>query len=232
MRSSLYNSIREVDPLENGGDDWPRLIQFCNEWAGKAAIYLRPGTWRCNTRGVLPNETVIIGSPGVDIIQALTPSGAPVQAAFFAGAVAAGAGDTTLAVNAVVGAITVLTVATVPPGTIIGIQRAGFSQLLFYTVISVAGPGPFVLTLDRPVKFAFLLGDTVTVYTSQPTDIHIIGDGMKISGTGDNHVYFQGGKECSVEGLICNTVNGTVTPSGVGTAFGHFENNQQFDSDI
>ena len=49
---------------------------------------------------------------------------------------------------------------------------------------SVSGGGPYTVNVDRPILRTYQIGGAVTVLTSRPTNIQVIGNGMQLTGTG------------------------------------------------
>ncbi len=210
--------IIEVAPLAGRrADDWPRLKKLMDAYAYKASIVLKAGTWRCKSKQSIPSGTVLIGSPGVRIVQQLEYTGLdPFNAAFSAGAQFAETPQrSSLVEDAAIGGNTILSQASFAVNQIVRLSRGdhGLSQH-YYSVISVEGAGPFVVTLDRAIRTDFLAGDAIEAVLDLPRDIHIIGNGMTISGTGDRYLELAAAQRCSIQGLNADTSAGTL---GVGS---------------
>jgi parallel beta-helix repeat protein len=213
----------KIAPLGGAVDDWPHLKKVMDTYAGISPILLKEGTWTCNSKQEIPSNTTLVGASGVTINQTLVYSGGadPYNAAFFA-AYAGTATTTTLASPVVVGTRTIVTNANRAPGTILMIEAVGSSNLrnLFYTVISSGGGGgpTYTLTLDRPILENFAAAAVVTNITSRPTNIHIQGNGMKISGTGDRYIEFCAALYCSVSDVVMDDSSGMVGALGAGAS--------------
>ena len=204
-----------LQPLGTGADDWPGLATAMATWANKRPIALAAGTWNCKSVQNMPSGTVLIGNPGVRIVQTLSdPSNDPHVAAISAFPSTTGY-STTLSSNNVVGAKTV-TVAAVPTdGTYIRILDASnpTSRAAVYRVVSHSGAGPYTATLDRPVMWQFHTADTVVGITPV-TGVRILGGGMTMTGTGDRFIEFQSAIGCYVEDVNFDTTGGA--PNGGG----------------
>lgn len=212
-----------LSPLQNGGDDWPRLKALADLYAYKAAIALRPGVWICRSKQRLPSGTTIIGSAGVRIRQELEHTGTdPFNAAFAAGpsfeAVPArarivsdpGCFDSHCMIDAGVFA----------QGQLLRIWRGDTGLLQhYYTVTKAEGTGPFKITLDRHLGAQFKANDLVEGVKSIPEDITILGNGMQISGTGDRYVEIAAAKHCKVSNLHADNEHGHLADDSPAMSF-------------
>src|SRR5688572_29275616 len=164
------NDALNLRPLGNGQDDWPQLMTVAASVAYDRPIRMLPGLngepWLCKSKRQIPNRTVLIGSPGTRIIQSLTPNGDVLSAALVAGPkpdLSAPTRVTSVAADNVAGTSTIAVAAYVPPDHFIQVLDVTGLRGSIYLVKEVIGSGPYVLTLERPVRYAFVVGDVVQV---------------------------------------------------------------------
>lgn len=200
-------------------DDWPDfLAAAANASSRGVPLVMLPGEYVAGTVGELPSNFTLIGNPGVRIRQTLTPNaGANPLVAAFSASEGEVLSQTALAANAAAGAITISTDATMPVGAILRLNRAAAGASFHAAtrvVRSVAGSGPYTLTLDEPLYEPFLEDDGVSRLASVPTNIRILGNGMHISGTGERYVEIAGGYRCHVENIVADTEDGVAGGAG------------------
>ena len=125
-------------------------------------------------------------------------------------------GSTTLSSDNIPGTDTIITVANIIPGTVLKIQNAGIWVRVEYRVAvsSGGGPGPYTITLDRPLKKQFHAADVVKFLHNRPTNVHI--KNLTVSGTGDRYVEIWGGLNCSIENIKTNTTYGVLAAGNLG----------------
>lgn len=132
----------------------------------------------------LKTNTSIFCFPGTTFESSLPSSTWATSVPFICYVDLTGAG-TTLAATPTLGARTVSATASVPAGTWVVIGDASLSQCGVYQVISVAGVGPYTLTLDRDVWVHFTGGDTVLVIDgAPPSNMNLDFNGATLTGTG------------------------------------------------
>jgi hypothetical protein len=221
-------SVVNVSPIGGGTDDWEYLFDptdgvAVNTAAAGRPLVLTAGTYRCDSVQVLPSGLMLVCEPGVRIRQALTPNaGVNPMVAAFAAKEGAVLDQTDLAANAAAGAITISVDDSIPAGSIVRLNRAAAGASFHAAtrvVRSVAGSGPYTLTLDEPLYEPFLTGDDVSILASVPTRIRIYGNGMRISGTGERYVELSSAYRCYVEGIIADTQDGALGGQGNMFAF-------------
>lgn len=211
-------------PLGSGLDDWPRLNALMVANAAKNSIVFLPGTYTCNTPGLVPSKTTLIMGPGVRIVSTMAFTGTQANCVFLANRVQAATSGITLTAANTVGASTLSVVSlsytapgpkTLQAGDSIFISAAAnIFQAQHYIVRSIAGVGPFTLTLDRPVLIQFAIAD-VCIPSSPPTSIQIYGEGATITGTGDRAVQLQGAWKCLVQDLNVDASAGAFGDMGM-----------------
>ena len=186
-----------VRPIDGVQDDWPRLmgsIAVANAY--KNTIVMLPGLhgerWQCLSSQITPNGTTIMaGAPGVTagagagviIEQGIGVIGT--AACAFASNITGAGPLLTLQADVNVGdSVVHFTTDPGPVGTIIGVFAPGGLLGMITKIKSKAGAAPNVaVTFQRPVMFALsaLTGFGQT-YATQPQDIRIYGNGMKMIG--------------------------------------------------
>ncbi|HZU27207.1 MAG TPA: right-handed parallel beta-helix repeat-containing protein [Bryobacteraceae bacterium] len=205
-------------PLGSNQDDAPRLKQLAAANAGVQAIRLLPGSngesWLLKTPCQLANYTVLRGTPQTRIVQSITSgTGNPLMAGFYA--IGTSLGNISVAANAIIGSRQLSISSSVAVGTYLQILRnapstGGFRQAL-YKVLAISGAGPFTVTLDRPVFYAFTAGDQIVI-NSPVIGICIQGNGMTMTGTGSRYLEFiQGVVNCCVSDINIDASAGGVS---------------------
>lgn len=179
--------------------------------SGKSLL-VSAGTYLIHTTISVPSNTTIVGAPGAVIVGNLTSGAGSTKATFLATWTANGV-NSTLAANNVVGAKTISSNASYAAGQQFVLQSASHVfQEAMYTVRSVSGIGPYTLTLDRPVLLQFATNDAITgLGTSIPKNVHLIGNGLLMTGTPNRHAEFAGCYQCSIEGVRADTSLGAAT---------------------
>lgn len=186
-----------LQPRPDGGDDWPALM---NALANYVAVSMAPGTWHCNSAVPIPNGAILIGNSRVTVLSTLAKSapgdfsncpfyndgGRDLALTTLSGNVARGA--TVLPFTSVVGFAV---------GTRILVEHAGYS-----TQREVVGIVGLNVSIDRPVLRPYSAGDVVSAATTA-RNITILGNGMKLTGTGVGPVELVTARDCYVSGLVC-----------------------------
>ena len=204
--------VRHMSPIGGGADDWPNLIAAVNELAYVGKVVMGPGTWTCNSEVALVSGARIDGNAGARVVQTLAPSGGlhPLRAAFHADNGATGL-QTTFTADSRPGDDTIFTVASLSVGSIIRINgTTNPFHAATRVVTAVGGSGPFNVTFDEPLYEFYYVGDFASVLASVPTDIHIDGKGMRMSGTGGRFGEINGGWRCSIGGITVDPDDGMV----------------------
>ena len=136
----------------------------------------------------LVSNTTIIGGPAVKFVSTINPMqpkpGGNLNSLFYNAAQFGATG--TLSAGVTPGA-TSFSCSFNPggPGTIVSIATtAAIPRVQAYVVQSVSGGGPYTVNVDRPILRTYQIGGAVTVLTSRPTNIQVIGNGMQLTGTG------------------------------------------------
>jgi hypothetical protein len=158
----------------------------------------------------IPNGAVIAGTPHTRVIQKLEVVG-PQAAAFRAFGVPGG--STLLALDNTIGEDQLTLLHSVSVGTHIRLRDSNYpaARAAVYDVIAVSGSGPFVVKVERPIRWQFHAGDAVTILTERPRKIRILGNGMTITGTGDRYIEFQSAIDCYVEYVRLDASEGAAT---------------------
>lgn len=215
----LQGDTLTLRPIDGVSDDWPRLWSVIMPAAANhgVEVVMLPGlageNWICASRQQMPSGTKLRGSPKTHVVSSLgnvnlfdapfdalyTTSGAPII----------------LVTPNVKGTKTITMPASPgPPGTQFFINRApALLHGAIFTVVSVAGAGPFVVTVDRPVLYDFNAGSTIATIATRPTDIKIHGEGMHVSGTGGFFFEIAGGLRCYVADVVLDGDAGNVATS-------------------
>lgn len=158
--------------------------------SGSALLTSVPGTPAIDIAGW--SKTLIIGHPGLRLVQTLTPNGGSLFANFGMQGFPSGSANTTLSSDVVLGSNTISIAASITVGNWIALNAALSVDRTYiqtqFQVKAISGSGPYTITLDRPIKFPFLSGDRVYTISKQITDFTIEGCGMEWSGTGDSTI--------------------------------------------
>lgn len=195
-----------VRPLGGGADDAPNLTTVWAANAGKNVVWMAPGNagehFLIKTNPTVPNNLILMHYPGVVYEQQFVPGPPGTFQGTIVSTHLAGAFSTTLAANSVLGSPVLSLVAAPPVGTIVRVGNQAPSPLqksLTYTVRSVAGAGPFNVTLDRPVLMNLVVGDLCIDQTFVPSNVRLYGNGARVIGNGLTFCQFAGGVQCYVE---------------------------------
>lgn len=217
-----------IAPLGANADDWVRLHSAQIACSYKACIEMRAGTWLAKTVQNIPRGTCLRMQPGTSIISSIAPSVNVLDAPFSVGPGTSTSATTFAAANTV-GAKTISSTVSIPAGSLIQtndtVSGAGL-RTMRYTVASVAGGGPFTLTLDRPVLFQYANGDQIAVFdpTTVGSDIIIEGNGATVTGTGTRIGEFVATIRCRVQDLKITRDSGLATDIVWSFDVGGYEN--------
>lgn len=190
-----------VDPT--GVTDCSAAFQAAvNALAGTGVALLIPdGTYNFHSSCVIPSgkPLTIIAGPKVIIKSTMAFTGLQTNTPFYAKAATTGKTGT-LTSTPVAGAQTiswtVVTGAAPAVGEILVVSHGNSAQVM--TIRGVSGVGPYVVTLDQPLAFPFVIGDPLSTNTSRPT-VRIFGNGMTFTGTGDRAIEIVTGYQCWIE---------------------------------
>lgn len=180
------------------------------QFLGVRVVYVGPGDYCLESKVTVPSHITIRGAgKGLTrFISTIVPTGNPNNATFHA-TFDASTATTALAANNTLGSRTISVSASIAKGSIIYINDttsgAGLRTQSYRVISNPAGSGPYTITLDRPVKFQYATGDTVSVVPRQPTDI--ILEDFSIEGSADRFIEFVGARNCIVR-RIGMTVTG------------------------
>ena len=215
-------TIKKLVPMGGSADDWAaggRLQTLMADTAVREIVFNGAATYLAKTvfdlvalRGAAPLFFNGNGASIVSSIPATIPS-APTNSIFYICGAASGAA-TTLSAPTVVGSRTISTVATFAAGDVIVID-----SYCLRTVVSVAGAGPYTLTLDEPMYRVIAGGQAVQKWIA-PTDIRL--DDFTISGTGDRAIEIGGGMRPIVSRIKCvdNTLDAAIIGFDIPTRYG------------
>lgn len=192
-------------PFVRSTMSWATVIGTVNANAYNLPVLFLPGTYQANTVQTLASGAYIFGGPGVIINETLpTAPYSPFDAAFSANrtlpgpvttfTVLASPGNTTITVASVAGLAVNDWIALTP--THLGVN-AGLRTRV-YQIKAIAG---LVITLDRPLRDTFFVGDAV-VEVVPPQDIIIQGNGMRMQGSGQRFIQIAMGVRCHVSGVV------------------------------
>lgn len=177
--------------------------------AGRGA-YLPDGDYKFLTTARLASNLPIFLSPKAALVGVLPPATGNPNNAIFDYPQTTGAG-TTLTAPSTFGSpvIAVASTAGMAPGIFLELTSALNPFLLAgpYKIRRIAGLN---VTLDRPVRQAFLLGDVVTVVTPLQ-NCAIYGNGALMTGTGDRYVEIFTGWHCYVADLVIDGSAGMIS---------------------
>lgn len=193
--------VEPADIAPSGGaDDAARIQVLLDEHAYERAIELQAGTYQIAETIVVPSGSVIIGGPGVRLVSTIPESGSPgsPEAAVFYAAPPVPTVTTTLTADTVPGSTTIEV--TSAAGLLEGMEIAILDENhgAGYVIADVTGT---TITLDRTIMQVFASADSIVVDRIAPKDIHILGNGMVITGTGDAAIELAGAWRCHVSGL-------------------------------
>ena len=182
--------LRTIRPYTPKGTDADAVnIQaHLDAMSGVGELRIRSGTALIGRPLIIPSNTVLAGSPGTVLMSALTPTGGQTQAIFWCGIpVHIGIGT----ISATPGRSNVVVVTgwsgTAPAaGQILGFQSG--NSFSTYDIVAVSGAGPFTCTLDRTIVPPFQAGNSAITYATQPANIAIYGNGMRLRGLVDRYI--------------------------------------------
>jgi hypothetical protein len=184
---TFLRTIRTYTPTGTAVDS-ANIQALLDSLSGVGELRIASGTALITTPLIIPSNIVISGSPGTIMLSGLTPTGGQTQAIFWCGIpVHAGIGTITttpgVSNTVVVGGWT----GTAPTvGQILGFQSG--NSFSTYDIVAVSGSGPYTCTLDRVIVPPFDAGDTAITYDSQPNNIAIYGNGMRLRGLVDRYI--------------------------------------------
>jgi hypothetical protein len=190
-----------IRPIGGGANDAPRVqATLAIAAALGVSVTLLGGLWTFTTTCNLPSGVDLYGTPET-IIHATLPTGSFTDAAFLALPGALGA-STTLSADAVVGSNVchVTSAAGIAIGSILELDNTTISgnRGAYYRVINVAGT---VITVERPILYAFKNTDAATVVSSIPTEINIYGNGMLFSGVCARYIEIAAARSCRIDNV-------------------------------
>lgn len=204
------STVQHFGVVGDGTADDTAATQTAMNTAAAAGLPLqfatgKTGNYKITAALTMPSGLEIWGNPDVTLT-ASALVGWLLQAQYAPGE-ATRTPNTTLAANTTVGATTVsLTANTIGGSPVVATTKLLITDANYigqiFTVKSIAGMGPYTVTLDRPIQQALLAaGSVVQIVTSQPTDIRIQGNGMKIAGVFSRALDIMGATRCYVSDL-------------------------------
>lgn len=210
-------------PLGGGVDDGAALEAFlvANGTDRKVSL-VKGATYQIDTPVDIPSGTYFELN-GATIVTALGLTGSPLNAVFRAD-ISIAANTTVDAANTV-GTRTILitALAGLGIGSLMRVAKAGL-RAQTYTVLAVAGVGPYTITVDRPILLQFNGGDVVSRLNSMPQDITIDGDGALITGIADRFIEFVGSRRCQIRDVKGTYTGGANANIGFSYDVGGYEN--------
>jgi len=189
------------------------------------ALWIPTGIYRHTSQIQISPDTIVWGSPGAVIKQALVGAA---NTSAWAASPTFGVSSLLTADN-VPGTKVVQCAVHIPNGTRVFVGDAATpgpsAACSTYTVISAAAAGPdWNLTLDRVVLGSYSSGvGSVTPMTSYPAHIHIHGNGMTFSGTSGGtltgYLGLGAALGCKVDNVRADATYGQLSANGVALNF-------------
>lgn len=174
--ATYLRTIKSYTPLGTSADA-ANIQALMTAMAGVGEVRIKAGGALINTPLILKSQLTIVHHPNTTLTSTQTPGS---DTAFIYNFENVHAGAGLLTSDAVIGAMTVVSDTTFSVDSWVHIgQTPGISEYqgAQYRVASVAGGGPYTLTLDRPVLFPFKTNDKIQLISSRLFDVQIIGNG-------------------------------------------------------
>lgn len=182
--------LRTIRPYTPRGiaADAAHIQAHLDALSGIGELRIRSGTALINTPLTIPSNTVLSACPGTVMMSDLTPTGGQTQAIFWCGIPThIGIGTISVAPGRSNTVIVSGWTGTAPAvGHILGFQSG--NSFSTYDIVAVSGSDPYTCTLDRVIVPPFDAGDSAITYASQPTNIAIFGNGMRLRGLVDRYI--------------------------------------------
>ncbi len=211
-RPAAFVSVKSApfNATGNGVTDDSGAIQSAmNTLAGTGiAVWIPTGTYIVASTITVPSGTIVWGGPDSILKSTMPFTGMQTNCIFRATATISKQGTATGPLT--VGSYSISYTQVSGPAPVAGdviLISHGVSAEVF-TVDSVAGVGPFVLTTSEPVALPFLGGDNISVLSSRPTGINILGNGLRFTGTGDRAIEFVTAYQCLVDNVHLDSSGG------------------------
>lgn len=189
-----------LTPRGEGLDDGPNLQTMLDTWADSRKVSLVKGaTYQIDTPVEVPSNT-FLDLNGAAINTDIGLIGSPLNSVFFNNI--AIAFNTTVSASTTPGTrtVTIAALGGFVVGSLIRLSKGGL-QSQTYTIVSIAGVGPFTITVERPILYQFDAADVASLLTSMPEDIIIEGGGALIAGTADRFIEFAGSRRCIIRNI-------------------------------
>lgn len=199
---TYLRTIKSYTPKGNSADV-AGLQAAVDEMAGVGEVRVNPGTLVIASPFLLRSNSIISLHPNSAINSTIAGNfapTAPINCPIMCTAPVNDGTATTLSATATIGAYTISTVASIAAGKVIIFGDGALNNLQSATVLSVSGSGPYTLTLDEPVRYAFPSGNDVIPY-QLVHDVQIWGNGAQMYGGGDNGIELPKIQRCAIRGL-------------------------------
>lgn len=218
-------------------DDGPAITACLNATAGTGTACWLPActaNYAIRSVVVVPNNSIIMGSPGAVLQSTMAPVGSQTNDIFRAKPTYTGNNGSLYAVPAI-GAtsiqVTGMSKPTVGDWYQLGYSTAGAGTVLTaqqFLAKSVSGgqadaggacnsSNPCTIGLDRPVVYAFTTNSNTSVEEESaiPQNLEVRGNKMVLTGTGDRAIEFWGCWGCLIEDVYQNGSGGTFSDTAM-----------------
>ena len=215
--AARFGSAGPASVLEFGADPTGAVDSSI---AFQAAIntgqaFIPPGNYQIARPLRLHSNTVVIGRPGALLKSTIAPGEIVTNSLFCA--LPTYLGSTTLAVAAEAGTDTI-TVSSIDVSG--GPISVGSFIVVFYGLGSpyelrcatyqVTAVSSLSITLDRPLIAGWPSGAPVVLATNVPENIRVLGQGMRLTGTGWRYWEMIGSHRCVLSDVICDMSGGSL----------------------
>jgi len=175
----------------------------------------------------LQNFLTMRASPGATFVLQMTPSGGLLTACAFIKLTTATANVGTVHTTPTLPSTTLdVSLPSDPTGSpAFNVQHGVTASVQTYLIenVQALGGGVYRITLDRPMVWAFVATDPVTVLSDYPHDIHLDFRKALFTGTGDRFVEMAGGFRCTVLCASADASSGSISDVGFGQDLGGTE---------
>ena len=207
-------------------NDSANLQTEIDAMAGKGEVVILPGDGLLTTRITMPTNTVVSAHPNTTLYSRVARVDGYTGATFFFPSGQTGAQLGLASANTVGGETLSLT-------ALGGLVEEGWVQIVVedaisavqYLIKEIAGAGPFTITTERPILYAFLAtaaAHGAKVYRSVPRErVFLYGNGATIIGAGDRAFEAIGSIDSVFEDwkLVSATENGVAGYAGFMASF-------------
>lgn len=213
VNAGAFVSVREFGASGNGvTDDSAAIQRGLNTLAGTGIwLWFPAGTYQIAVPVNVPSNALVWMSPETVILTNLPTVGGTNLTAAFVAALNFNSFNTTLASNNVVGTKTFSMNAAPAIGSMIQVGGTVVNfHVSIYTVMNVAGAGPFTVTVDRSVLDQYFTTDQVKGVASRPSNIRMIGNNALFTGPTYRYIETIGAYRCIIDGFRADTSRGSA----------------------